>query len=281
MMLDAQSVASFYDGPCGSVVAGLIRDRLSILWPDAHGARIAGLGYSRPYLDLWRDDASCCIDLTTSFPAPLRSTPRAPPQRCVVDGGQLPLDDLSVDRILLVHGLEVAHDTRRTLRECWRVLRDDGRLLVVTPNRAGLWAHVESTPFGQGEPYTQGQVSRLLRTAMFAVERQEAAVFMPPIDLRPIRRLAPLLERVGRRTVPHFAGVLLAEAVKDVYAAIPGVPVRRRVVVPARLAAAHARTGPGAVEPSRGVGRQGLADAGRAAGDSEIGPRRQTSQPLQ
>ena len=268
MMLDAQSVASFYDGPCGSVVAGLIRDRLTALWPDAHGARIAGLGYARSYLDLWRDDASCCIDLTTSYPAPLRSAVQLQPQRCVVDGGQLPLDDLSVDRILLVHGLEVAHDTRRTLRECWRVLRDDGRLLVVTPNRAGLWAHVESTPFGQGEPYTQGQVSRLLRTAMFAVDRQDAAVFMPPVDLRPVRRLAPLFERVGRQTVPHFAGVLLAEAVKDVYAAISGLPVGRRVVVPSRLAAVHARTGLGAVNPALGISRQRPADESKARGSA-------------
>jgi SAM-dependent methyltransferase len=253
MMLDALSVASFYDAPRGAIVAGLIRDRLATLWPDVRGARIVALGYGRPYLGLWRDDASCCIDLTTSHPAPLRSEPTPPSQRCVVDGGQLPLDDLSVDRILLVHGLEVAHDARRTLRECWRVLRDDGRLLVVTPNRAGLWAHVESTPFGQGEPYTQGQVSRLLRTAMFAVDRDEAAVFIPPLDLKPFRSLAPVFERVGRSLMPRFAGVLLAEAVKDVYAAIPGFPVGRRIVVPSRLASVHARTASGLCpEPRQG-----------------------------
>ena len=38
------------------------------------------------------------------------------------------------------------------LRECWRVLRDDGRLLVVVPNRLGSWALFDHTPFGQGRP---------------------------------------------------------------------------------------------------------------------------------
>ncbi len=239
MTMDAHTVAAFYDGPCGAVVAGLIRDRLATLWPDTRHLRIAGLGYASPYLGLWHDDAALCLDIMPSQPAagPLASQP----MRCIADGAQLPLDDLSVDRILLVHGLEAADDQRRLLRECWRVLRDDGRLMVVTPNRAGFWAHVESTPFGQGQPYTQGQVSRLLRSSMFAVDRQDTAVYMPPLDFRPIRRLAPLCERLGRRLTPGFAGVLLAEAVKDVYAAVPGVPVNRRVVVPAALKALHAR----------------------------------------
>ncbi len=235
MTLDAQSVASFYDGPCGTVVAGLIRDRLATLWPDGRGTRILGVGYATPYLGLWRDDALACLDVVSSLPA------RPAPTRCVAGGGQLPFDDLSIDRVLLVHGLEVADEARRLLRECWRVLRDDGRLMVVTPNRAGLWAHAEATPFGHGQPYSQRQVSRLLASSMFAIDRQDAALFMPPIDLRPFRKLAPLCERLGRRLAPRFAGVLLAEAVKEVYAAVPGVPVGRRVVVPAPMQAVHAR----------------------------------------
>ncbi len=237
MTPDAQTVSSFYDGPCGTAVAGLIRDRLASLWPDSRHLRVLGLGYAAPYLGLWRDDAAICLDVVRAQPA----ADRPSPMRCVADAAQLPLDDLSIDRILLVHGLEVADETRRLLRECWRVLRDDGRLMVVTPNRAGFWAHVESTPFGQGQPYTQGQVSRLLQASMFAVDRQDTAVYLPPVGGAAVRSLAPLCERLGRRLTPRFAGVLLAEAVKDVYAVIPGRPVQRRVIVPSRLQTAHAR----------------------------------------
>ena len=230
MVPDAQSLASFYAGASGAVVAGLLRDRLAPLWPDLRGCRLAGVGYATPFLPLWRDDAAACLDVVTAEAGVL-----AGPARCVADPTRLPFDDLSIDRILLVHGLETADDARRLLRECWRVLRDSGRLMIVTPNRAGLWAHVESTPFGQGQPYTRGQVARLLRASLFAVERQDACVFLPPIDLKVIRRAAPLLERLGRRLAPGLAGVLLAEAVKDVYAAMPTAAVQERTVAPASL----------------------------------------------
>ena len=92
----------------------------------------------------------------------------------------LPFPDLCFDRILLVHGLEMAENARRLLRETWRVLKDDGRLLVVAPNRRGLWAHTEHTPFGHGQPYSPGQVSRLLARHMFHVEHRDSALFTPP-----------------------------------------------------------------------------------------------------
>jgi SAM-dependent methyltransferase len=236
MTLDAQSVASFYDAPLGAVVASLLRERLAALWPDQRGQLIVGVGYATPYLGLWRDDATAIADVATD-PRATRPAPR----RCIADGSALPFDDLSVNRILLVHGLEVADEARRLLRECWRILRDDGRLLVVAPNRAGLWAHSESNPFGQGQPYSQGQVERLLQSAMFAVDRRDAALCIPPLDLRPVRRIAPLFERLGRRLAPGLAGVLIADAVKDVYAAMPTAPadgrapraMPRRVVVAA------------------------------------------------
>jgi SAM-dependent methyltransferase len=140
----------------------------------------------------------------------------------------LPLADLSVDRVLLVHGLENAENARRMLREVWRVLRDDGRLLVVVPNRVGLWAHVESTPFGQGQPYSPGQVGRLLAANMFHVERRDRALYVPPISHRLVLRSAAMFERAGRQLAPQFAGVTLTEAIKDAYAAMPLSAVARR-----------------------------------------------------
>jgi chromosome segregation protein len=50
----------------------------------------------------------------------------------------------------------------KRLRESWRVLKDDGRLLIVAPNRSGMWAYWESTPFAHGPPYSFGQIGRLL-----------------------------------------------------------------------------------------------------------------------
>ena len=226
MRLSASLVDQFYRTRHGGTAASLLRDRLSLFWPDTRGLRVLGIGHARPYLPLWQDDAATCLDMVTSPPAAGAWSGRS----AVVDEEALPFPDLSVDRILLIHGLEVADDAQRLLRECWRLLRDDGRLLVVTPNRVGIWAHVEATPFGQGEPYTQGQVERLLRAGMFAVERRDTALFLPPVDNALLLRAAALADRAGRVVSPRFAGVQIVDAVKDVYAALPGQPVARRLV---------------------------------------------------
>ena len=124
-----------------------------------------------------------------------------------------------------------ADNARRMLRELWRVLKDDGRLLVVVPNRRGMWAHVEATPFGHGQPYSFGQIGRLLADTMFRVERRDTALYVPPMHLRLVLRSARLWERGGRLLAPQLAGVTITEAVKDVYAAMPIEAVARRRLV--------------------------------------------------
>lgn len=226
----AVSLPAFYRGRSGRMVRRLLRARLAALWPDLRGQRVLGVGAAGPYLPLWREEAALCVD--GRLPGREAGTLRRDGiRRVVLADDALPFPDLSVDRILLVHGLELATDARRLLRECWRVLKDDGVLLAVVPNRVGLWAHVESTPFGEGQPYTQGQVAELLRDAMFAVERREHALFVPPLDWSPVLRSAGLAERLGSRLAPRFGGVILAEARKDVYAAAPVGQVGRRRIM--------------------------------------------------
>jgi alpha-ketoglutarate-dependent 2,4-dichlorophenoxyacetate dioxygenase len=43
----------------------------------------------------------------------------------------------------------------------------EGRLLLIVPNRRGIWARLDSTPFGHGRPYSRGQLERLLGDALF------------------------------------------------------------------------------------------------------------------
>ena len=238
MKLSPSLVDQFYRTRHGAVAASLLRERLSLFWPQARGLRVLGIGHARPFLPLWHEEASYCLDMVTSLPSDGAWSGARGGRSAVVDEEALPFPDLSVDRILLIHGLEVADDAQRLLRECWRLLRDDGRLLVVTPNRVGVWAHVEATPFGQGEPYTQGQVERLLRAGMFTVERRDTALFLPPVDNAFLLGLAAFADRVGRVVSPRLAGVQIVDAVKDVYAALPGRPVTQRVVRPAVVSSA-------------------------------------------
>jgi SAM-dependent methyltransferase len=235
MTADVHGAADFYATARGAVAARLLRERLSLLWPDLSGQAVLGIGFAAPYLRLWREEAARCIALTPAQAGVARWPTGARNLSCTAEEDALPFADLVFDRILLVHGLETAENARRMLREIWRVLKDDGRLLVVAPNRRGLWAYIESTPFGHGQPYSPGQVGRLLAGAMFKVERRDTALYLPPATHRLVLRSGPLLERTGRRYIPGLAGVTITEAVKDAYAAMPlrAEPHRRLVLAEA------------------------------------------------
>ncbi len=217
---------SFHASPLGGMAARLVRARMAALWPEAGRLDVAGIGWARPFLKGLPTGTGRRLLLT---PETLHAADGARVQE-----GRLPLPDRCLDGIVLAHALEVSHAPRALLRECWRVLRDHGRLLVVLPNRLGSWALFEHTPFGQGRPFSPGQAERLLESQMFRVTRREGALFQPPLPWRWAVNLAALWEAPGRWAMGRFAGVLVIEAEKDAFAALPAgaVAVRRRVVAP-------------------------------------------------
>jgi SAM-dependent methyltransferase len=155
----------------------------------------------------------------------------------LVEEDRLPLANGSVDRLLVVHCLEVAERARPLLREIWRVLSPEGRLMLIVPNRRGVWARLDNTPFGQGRPYSRRQLEELLAEAMFTPIDWGAALFLPPLNRRMLLRSATAWERVGTAVSPAFAGVIIAEARKELIAPI-GKPIkarRRPSLVPASV----------------------------------------------
>lgn len=231
--MDVATAADFYATRQGTVTAQLLRERLLALWPDLAGQDVLGLGYAVPYLRLWREGARRCIALCPAQTGAARWPKGLANLSCTAEEDALPFPDLSFDRILVVHGLEGAENARRLLRELWRVLKDDGRLLLVVPNRRSLWAYVEATPFGQGQPYSPRQLGALLAASLFRIERRDTALYVPPFKPRLLLRSAPLWERSGRHLAPQFAGVTISEAIKDCFAAVPArrLAPRRRLVL--------------------------------------------------
>lgn len=231
MWMDVVDLRDFYATSLGQVAARAVRNGIREIWPDMTGRRLLALGYGPPYLLPFLDDAERVI---AAMPAGqgIIHWPRGGPGRTVlVDEADLPLPDNSIDRILLVHGLEHTEQLRAMLREVWRVLDESGRLLVVVPNRRGIWARLERTPFGHGHPYTPGQLSRLLRDCLFTPMAEANALFVPPLRSRMVLGSARAWERAGSRWFPRFAGAVMMEAGKQIYAATPVTqPARRRTV---------------------------------------------------
>jgi SAM-dependent methyltransferase len=153
-----------------------------------------------------------------------------PALTALVDESEMPLPDSAVDLVLLVHALEMSQDPTQLLREVWRVLAAGGKLLAVVPNRRGLWARMDTTPFGHGRPYSRSQIIQLLRETWFTPVGWDEALYVPPIGRKWFLRSALAWERVGSRISAPFAGVHIVEATKQVYRALPAGKEKRRLV---------------------------------------------------
>lgn len=233
MTADIVDLRDFYATPLGRTAREAIRGRLRELWPDLRGQRVAGIGYAVPYLRGYAAEAERVTALMPEAQGVLHWPPEGPNVAALVDEAALPLPDLAVDRVLVVHALEHAEHLRPLLRELWRVMAGSARIVFVVPNRRGIWARVDSTPFGHGQPYSAGQLSRLLRANLFTPTRTTSAVFSLPFESRLLLSSARAWERIGRRCFERFAGVVLVEATKTLYAPTAVRARERRVLRPA------------------------------------------------
>jgi SAM-dependent methyltransferase len=220
MWTDVLDLNDFYRSTLGQMTARLLRARLREVWPDVRGETVLGLGYATPFLRPFAEEAQRTFALMPAQQGVLRWPREGRNLTALVDEMDLPLPDRSVDRVLLVHAVESTERMRPMLREIWRVMTDGGRLLVVVPTRAGLWSQIDRSPFFQGHPYSTAQLAGLLRANMFAPLQQTRALYMPPTRSRLMLRMAPTVERWGRRWLRRFAGVAVIEAGKQLYAGV-------------------------------------------------------------
>jgi SAM-dependent methyltransferase len=242
MYSDVVELREFYDTALGVVARRLIRSRLRGMWPDVRGQIVLGLGYATPYLRPFVSEAERVLALMPAEQGVSRWPTDGPSVVGLSEEAELPLPDMSIDRVLMVHGLEATEHREELLREIWRVLNGSGRLLIIVPNRRSLWSQLDRTPFGQGQPYSAGQIGRLLRQHLFIPERVCRALYVPPFRSRFLLAGAGAWEEVGSRIFQGLAGLLLVEASKQLYQATRSKMARARqpILIPAGAATPHA-----------------------------------------
>jgi len=243
MHTDIVDIRLFYSTRLGRLAERSIAMALAPVWSKLGSERLVGIGYTLPWLDRLAPDT----ERTFAFmPAKQGAVPwpaGGPSATALVFDEELPLPDSSVDRILMVHALEHSESPADTLQEMWRVLSPGGRLVIVTPNRRGLWARFEHTPFGTGRPFSRAQLTKVLRSANFTPAAWSDGLHFPPWRHRSLLRFSPAGERLGRRFWPIFSGVVVVEAEKRLYQGLPVTErASRRVFVPVLTPQAAPRT---------------------------------------
>ena len=243
MRTDILDLHDFYQSPLGAAARGFVAARIEEAWSDHARLRIAGFGHAEPYLTL--------------FPKAERTLAIAPAAQGVIHwpangknaatlaGEYLwPFADASIDRMLVVHGLEESDDPARLMREIWRVLTSDGRVIFVAAHRRGLWSMIDTTPFAHGRPYLKRQLEKLLQGAMFRPVAWSGALYFPPLGARFLLRAARAWEKAGAQMWPGLSGVLMVEAAKDMVQPVArAAPAKARLATPAVARPAMPRSG--------------------------------------
>jgi SAM-dependent methyltransferase len=218
MHLDVLDLRTFYYRTrLGRVAQKAIRDQVQSLWPEARRQSVVGFGFAVPLLRPYLKDARRVTALMPGQQGVMHWPAGMPNVSVLSEETLWPVETDSVDKLIVMHGLETSEHPIALLDECYRVLAPEGRGLFIVPNRAGLWSRRDRTPFGFGRPYTLGQLEAMLAAIGLQPRRHVAALFHPPTDTPFWLKTSPMWEKVGRRVSNRFAGgVLIVEVTKQV-----------------------------------------------------------------
>ncbi|MBM3607096.1 MAG: class I SAM-dependent methyltransferase [Alphaproteobacteria bacterium] len=241
MAHDIVDLRAFYATALGRLARRVVTEFLRARWDSTVGLSMLGIGYAPPYLSAFRSEALRTLAFMPAALGVVNWPGAGVSSSALVETNMLPLPDASIDRVLLVHGLETSDSPEEMLAEIWRILTPGGRLIIVAPNRGGVWARNDTTPFGYGRPYSRRQLREFLKEAQFSPMHWAEGLYMAPSSRRMMLRLAPAIEKIGQRLSLPGAGVHLVEATKQVYKAVAVRRVARNALPQMSPAAAANR----------------------------------------
>ena len=158
----------------------------------------------------------------------LRAQPRKVHLCCEFDA--LPFDSQSIDLVVLPHTLELTGDPHRALREVERVLRPEGRVVILGFNPASLWGLRQRAGFLRqraglctsrpvylpNEFIGYRRLRDWLRLLSFDVEGGRFGCYRPPFKSEQWLSKFAWMESAGDRWWPVLGAVYFLVAVKRV-----------------------------------------------------------------
>jgi SAM-dependent methyltransferase len=204
-----EQLQAYYRSAPGAKAAARLRALVAPMLAHRPTDRVLGLGYCGPVLDsLLSSKIERVVQVMPALTGVCAWPARGPNLACLADEKALPFADALFDQVIMMHVLEFADPARRLLRELWRVLAPAGELIVLAPNRSSLMTLVDTTPFGNGRPFSRNQLETLLEDAMFEPQTWTTALAMPHM------LGGPGWDRWTLRWWPDIGGVHIIRAAK-------------------------------------------------------------------
>ena len=172
----------------------------------------------------------------------------SPSAQVQANPSMLPVASDSVDLVILMHHLSSTSEPHALLREAFRILIPEGKLIIIDFNPVSLWGlrrfvqgWLEHVPF-RGHFYSAGRIDDWMRLLGFDKNRIYRAGYLPPIQRPSLIRRLGWLEKGTRNWFPSFGALNVMVYSKSVS---PLTPVRHRWVTRKLIPAKMARSGLG------------------------------------
>ena len=158
--------AFYYRTPLGRSAQRVLQEALRAIWPETRDLTVVGFGFAAPMLRPFLADARRVVALMPG-PQGVMPWPAGGRQRLGPGRGD-PLADRGrhhrpADRRPRPRDLRPAR--RSSCRRSCACSRPAVASVFIVPNRSGLWARRDVTPFGNGRPYSFGQLETVLAPA--------------------------------------------------------------------------------------------------------------------
>lgn len=207
MHLDVEILRDFYyRTTLGRGAQSVLRRQAMQFWPEAERQTVLGYGFAVPLLRPYLKASRRVIALMPG-PQGVMPWPHDKPNLSVLsEETAWPIETGLVDKLILMHGLETTDNPGDLLDEAYRVLGPGGQVMFVVPNRSGLWASADHTPFGYGRPYSYSQLEAQLKRHDFEPEQHVSVLYQPPSTRRFWMKTAKFWEKTGRAIPAVMAG---------------------------------------------------------------------------
>jgi SAM-dependent methyltransferase len=201
---------SFYSDRIGRLQFRILRRIFLPLFPNSAPATIIGIGYALPFLSIAKEGGHNIFHVLPTAASKPPLTLAKSHHSCVAYESLLPLPNHCADMVIVAHILEFTHHRETLLKEICRILKPQGRVLLLVPNRFSPWRFFRQRILTRGNFFSTHDLINLISAFPLVLESCQSALYAPPITKRWFIKTYRFWEIIGTSIPGYFGLALLA-----------------------------------------------------------------------
>ena len=215
MKINIENFKIFYSSFLGKSITQIILKKIHNLWPNFNNSRNAAIGFGFPFLSVFKSNIQRLFFLVPNKFGLFNFSINEKNLTASVQEDILPLEDLSIDRLLVVNCFEYLSEHKKFLREAWRILDKDGEIIIITPNTYGLWRFFYKKKLNSPTTFSSYELDLLLSNNFFTPVKIEYCLFLPPLKNKFFINKIRSFEVLNNRLTKYFAGLIIIKGKKN------------------------------------------------------------------